>query len=439
MTDLNFANWWQPFTNNRAFADNPRMFTRAEGCFLYTDDDRAVLDITAGLWCCNIGHARKSVADAVHAQLMTIDFAPPFQFGTPPAFQFAERLMKHTPEGINRIFFTNSGSEAVDTALKLAHLYQKSRGKGGKTRFISREQGYHGVNVGGTSMQGLPNNRHGFPVLEQVDWLPGMLDIEQNAFSRGCPQHGTQEMADAFEQIIAMRGADNICAVIIEPISGAGGVVVPPVGYLQRMRELCDKHDILLIFDEVITGFGRTGSAFASVEFDVIPDMMTCAKGINGGTVPMGGVFVKDKIQQSIFDNTPTTMPEFFHGNTYAGTPVAAAAGLASLDIYEDEGLFTCGSSEKGQYWEDALHSLKDLPQVIDIRNYGLLGAVSFDSGELPARSLGPIIHQRCYENGLMCRPVGDHMVMSPPLSISHEEIDLFIEIFRKSVGDVLA
>ena len=439
MTDLNYENWWQPFTNNRAFAEYPRMFTRAEGCFLYTDDDRAVLDITAGLWCCNIGHARKSVADAVHAQLMQIDFAPPFQFGTPPAFQFAERLMKHTPESINRIFFTNSGSEAVDTALKIAHLYQQTRGKGSKTRFISREQGYHGVNVGGTSMQGLPNNRHGFPVLEQVDWLPGMLDMKRNAFTRGAPEHGTQEMVDAFEAIIALRGAQTICAVIIEPISGAGGVVVPPNGYLKRMRELCDEHDILLIFDEVITGFGRTGSAFASVEFDVIPDMMTVAKGINGGTVPMGGVFVRDEIQQSIFDNTPTTVPEFFHGNTYAGTPVAAAAGLASLDIYEDEGLLTCGSGEKGQYWEDALHGLKDLPQVIDIRNYGMLGAVSFDSGDLPAKSLGPKIHQRCYENGLMCRPVGDHMVMSPPLSITQEEIDLFIEIFRKSVLEVLA
>jgi beta-alanine--pyruvate transaminase len=370
---------------------------------------------------------------------MQIDFAPPFQFGTAPAFQFAERLMKHTPEGINRIFFTNSGSEAVDTALKIAHLYQQTRGKGSKTRFISREHGYHGVNVGGTSMQGLPNNRHGFPVLEQVDWLPGMLNIEKNAFTRGCPAHGTQEMVDAFENIIALRGADSICAVIIEPISGAGGVVIPPADYLKRMRELCDKYDILLIFDEVITGFGRTGSAFASVEFDVEPDMMTSAKGINGGTVPMGGVFVRDAIQQSIFDHTPTTVPEFFHGNTYAGTPVAAAAGLAALDIYEGEGLFTCGSEEKGQYWEDALHSLQDLPQVIDIRNYGMLGAVTFDSGDLPVKTLGPKIHQRCYENGLMCRPVGDHMVMSPPLSISHDEIDLFIELFRKSVLEILA
>ncbi len=438
MTELNLENWWQPFTNVRAFQANPRMFARASGSFLYKEDGQSVLDITAGLWSCNVGHARKEIADAVHAQLMELDFAPPFQFGTAPAFEFARRLMAHTPQEINRVFFTNSGSEAVDTALKIAHLYQQARGKGSKTRFISREQGYHGVNVGGTSVQGLPSNRHGFPVLDGVDFLPGLLDIENNAFSRGLPAHGTDKMVAAFERIIELRGADSICAVIIEPVSGAGGMVPPPEGYLEKIRALCDEHDILLIFDEVITGFGRTGSAFAATRFGVTPDLMTSAKAINGGTVPMGGVFVKDSIQQTIFDATPTTVPEFFHGNTYAGTPVAAAAGLAALDIYENEGLFTCGSEEKGQYWEDALHSLSDLPQVIDIRNIGLLGAVSFDSGALPAKSLGPKIHQRCYENGLLCRAIGDNMVMSPPLSISHEEIDLFIALFRKSVTDVL-
>ncbi|MEP4484558.1 MAG: aminotransferase class III-fold pyridoxal phosphate-dependent enzyme [Halioglobus sp.] len=438
MTDYSLENWWQPFTNVRAFRDNPRIFTRADGTFLYKEGGQDVLDITAGLWCCNIGHGRKEVADAVHAQLMEIDFAPPFQFGTPPAFKFAERLMQHTPADINRVFFTNSGSEAVDTAIKIAHLYQHARGKGSKSRFISREHGYHGVNVGGTSMQGLPSNRHGFPVLEQVDFLPGMLDIENNAFSRGLPEHGTQKMVEAFEQIITLRGADSICAVIIEPVSGAGGMVPPPKGYLEKVRELCDEHDILLIFDEVITGFGRTGSAFASTGFGVTPDLITSAKAINGGTVPMGGVFVRDEIQQTIFDHTPTNIPEFFHGNTYAGTPVAAAAGLAALDIYEREGLFTCGSEAKGQYWEDALHSLSDLPQVIDIRNIGILGAVSFDPLDQPAKSLGPKIHQRCLDNGLLCRAIGDHMVMSPPLSISHEEIDLFIERFRKSVTEVL-
>lgn len=438
MTDVNLENWWQPFTNVRAFRDNPRMFARAEGCFLYTDDQRDVLDITAGLWCCNIGHGRKSVADAVHAQLMELDFAPPFQFGTPPAFAFAQRIAGHAPEGMNRVFFTNSGSEAVDTALKIAHLYQQAKGKGAKTRFISRDQGYHGVNVGGTSVQGLPSNRHGFPLLQSVDFLPGMLDIENNAFSRGCPQHGTEKMAVAFEQIVALRGAQSICALIIEPVAGAGGMVPPPLGYLQKVRELCDEHDILLIFDEVITGFGRTGSAFAANEFGVTPDILTMAKGINGGTVPMGGVLVKDEIQQAIFEHSPTTVPEFFHGNTYAGSPVAAAAGLAAMDIYEGEGLLNCGSGDKGKYWEDALHALRDLPQVIDIRNYGLLGAVTFDPDQQPAKSLGAKIHQRCFENGLLCRPIGDTMVMSPPLSITHQEIDLFIERFRKSALEVL-
>jgi beta-alanine--pyruvate transaminase len=438
MTELNLENWWQPFTNVRAFREKPRIFTRAQGSFLYREDGQDVLDITAGLWCCNLGHGRPEIADAVHRQLMELDYAPPFQFGTPPAFQFAERIAQHTPAGINRIFFTNSGSEAVDTALKIAQLYQHARGKGGKTRFISREQGYHGVNIGGTSMQGLPTNRHGFPVLEQVDFLPGMLDIKRNAFSRGCPEHGTAEMAEAFEHIVGMRGADSICAVIIEPISGAGGMVPPPKGYLKKIRELCDQHDILLIFDEVITGFGRTGSAFAAIEFDVTPDLMTSAKAINGGTVPMGGVFVREEIQQAIFDHAPTTLPEFFHGNTYAGTPVAAAAGLAAMDIYEREGLFTCAGEGKGQHWEDALHSLADLPQVIDIRNYGLLGAVTFDPMDQPAKSLGPKIHQRCLENGLLCRAVGDSMVMSPPLSISEQEIDLFIERFRKSVTEIV-
>ncbi len=236
-----------------------------------------------------------------------------------------------------------------------------------------------------------------------------------------------------------LRGADTICAVIIEPIAGAGGMVPPPIGYLQKIRELCDEHDILLIFDEVITGFGRTGSAFAAIEFGVTPDLMTMAKGINGGAVPMGGVLVKDANQQSIFDNTPTNVPEFFHGNTYAGCPVAAAAGLAALDIYEQEGLFTCASGKKGQYWENSLHDMHDLPQVIDIRNYGLMGAVTFDPMALPANSLGPKIHQRCLDNGLLCRFIGDTMVMSPPLSINYEEIDLFIERFRQSVMDVIS
>ncbi len=437
--DTQLDNWWQPFTNVRAFRQSPRIFTRAEGSFLYTDQGRDVLDITAGLWCCNIGHGRREVAEAVKRQLLELDYAPPFQFGTLPAFQFAERIAGHAPQGMNRVFFTNSGSEAVDTALKIAHLYQHARGKPQKTGFISRDQGYHGVNVGGTSVQGLPSNRQGFPLLHTVEFLPGMLDIERNAFSRGLSEHGTDRMVAAFNTIIAERGADNIGALIIEPIAGAGGMVPPPKDYLQTVRDLCDEHDILLIFDEVITGFGRSGSAFAAVEFGVTPDMMTCAKGINGGTVPMGGVIIRDSIQQTIFDNTPAGVPELFHGNTYAGAPVAAAAGLAAMDIYESEGLLACASGAKGEYWANTLHNLRELPQVIDVRNYGLLGAISFDSGALDAKTLGPKIHQRCLDNGLLCRAIGDHMVMSPPLSISEEEIDLFAERFRKSVLGVVA
>lgn len=439
MSDLNLEHWWQPFTNVRAFREQPRIFSRAAGSFLYRDDGQDVLDITAGLWCCNLGHGRREIADALQQQLMELDYAPPFQFGTAPAFRFAERLVKHCPDGIGRVFFTNSGSEAVDSALKIAYSYQHARGKAEKRRFISRQQGYHGVNVGGTSLQGLPNNRQGFPVLSEVDFLPGLLDIERNAFSRGCPKFGTQEMLKSFEEIVAVRGADKICAVIIEPISGAGGMLPPPIDYLKTIRELCDKHDILLIFDEVITGFGRTGSAFAANEFGVTPDMITAAKAINGGTVPMGAVLLKDSIQQVIFDHASTSAPEFFHGNTYAGSPIAAAAGLAALDIYESEQLFTCGSGAKGQYWADTLHAMSDLPQVIDIRNYGLLGALSFDHAELPETTLGPKIHQRCLDNGLLCRAVGDHMVMSPPLSITEQEIDLFAERFRRSVKQVLA
>jgi len=436
--DINLENWWQPFTNVRGFRANPRLIERAEGCFLYTADGRDVLDITAGLWCANLGHSRKEVADAVHKQLMDMDFCPPFQFGSPVTFRFAEKLVEHAPEALNRVFFTNSGSESVETAMKIAHRYQLARGKASKTRFISRERGYHGVNIGSTSLQGIPNNRKGFPTLENVDFLPDLLDIPNNAFSRGLPEKGAEKL-DALEKIIATRGAENICALIIEPIVGAGGMVPPPKGYLERARQICDDNDILLIFDEVVTGYGRTGSAFAAVEFGVTPDMMTTAKAINGGTVPMGGVFIKEEIQQAIFDAAPGGMPEIFHGNTYAGAPVGAAAGLAAFKIYEREGLLTRASGPIGQYWEDALHSLRDIPHIIDIRNYGLLGAITFaaDAAKYPT-GVGVPVHNKCFENGLLCRAVADNMVMSPPLTISEAEIDLFIERLRQSISDVL-
>lgn len=438
MSDVNLDYWWQPFTNVRGFRANPRLIDRAEGCFLYTPDGRDILDITAGLWCVNLGHGRREVADAVHRQLMQMDFAPPFQFGSPVTFRFAEKLVEHAPPGLNRVFFTNSGSESVETAMKIAFAYQRARGKGSKIRFVARERGYHGVNIGSTSLQGIPSNRKGFPTLDTVDFLPDMLDITASAFSRGLPEQGADK-ARALEKIIASRGAENICAVVVEPIVGAGGMVPPPRGYLQLLRAICDAHDILLIFDEVVTGFGRSGSAFAAMELDVTPDLMTTAKAINGGTVPMGGVFIKQAIQDTIFDAAPRGVPEIFHGNTYAGAPVAAAAGLAAFEIYEREGLLTRASGPIGKYWENALHSLRDIPHLIDIRNYGLLGAITFapNPGKYPT-GVGVPVHNRCFENGLLCRAVADNMVMSPPLTILEAEIDLFIERLRKSIADVL-
>lgn len=438
MTDTNLNHWWQPFTNVRGFRQNPRLIARAQGCFVYTPDGREILDITAGLWCANLGHGRREVADAVRRQLLELDFAPPFQFGTPVTFEFAAKLAEYAPPGLDRVFFTNSGSESVETALKIAYAWQRARGKAGKTRFIARERGYHGVNLGGTSLQGIPNNRKGFPTLDNVDFLPDPLDIPANAFRRGLPEQGAHKL-DALEKIIAQRGAENICAVIVEPIVGAGGMVPPAVGYLERLREICTRHDILLIFDEVVTGFGRTGSVFAAIEFGVTPDIMTTAKAINGGTVPMGGVFVHRDIQQAIFDAAPAGVPEIFHGNTYAGAPVAAAAGLAAFEIYEREGLLTRASGPIGRYWENALHSLRDIPHLIDIRNYGLLGAVTFapDPAKFPG-GVGVPVHNRCWENGLLCRAVGDNLVMSPPLVISEAEIDLFVARLRQSIRDVL-
>ncbi len=438
MSETNLHNWWQPFTNVRGFRQNPRLIERAKGCFLYTPDGREVLDITAGLWCANLGHGRKEVADAVHKQLMQMDFCPPFQFGSPVTFEFAEKLVEYAPDGLNRVFFTNSGSESVDTAMKIASQYQRARGKASKTRFVARERGYHGVNIGSTSLQGIPNNRKGFPTLEAVDFLPDMLDITNSAFNRGLPESGADK-AHALEKIIAIRGAENICAVIVEPVVGAGGMVPPPEGYLERLRQICDQFDILLIFDEVVTGYGRTGSAFAAIEFGVTPDLMTTAKAINGGTVPMGGVFIKEEIQEAIFDAAPGGMPEIFHGNTYAGAPVAAAAGLAAFEIYEREGLLTRASGPIGQYWQEALHSLRDIPHLIDIRNYGLLGAITFapNPDKYPT-GVGVPVHNKCFENGLLCRAVADNMVMSPPLTISEPEIDLFIDRLRQSIADVL-
>ncbi|MDX6807300.1 aspartate aminotransferase family protein [Terrihabitans rhizophilus] len=425
---LDMSNYWMPFTANRQFKAKPRIITGAKGMHFTTDDGRTLLDSSAGLWCVNAGHARPEIADAVHRQLMTLDYSPAFQMGQPGAFEFAARLAKLTPEGMDRVFFTNSGSESVDTALKVALAYHKARGEGGRTRFIGREKGYNGVGFGGISVGGLVNNRRQFngQMLPSVDHLPHTVDIAKNAFSRGLPEHGA-EKADVLEGLIALHGADTIAAVIVEPVSGSAGVLPPPKGYLERLRAITEKHGILLIFDEVITGFGRLGTPFAGQFFGITPDLMTAAKGITNGVIPMGAVFVKREVHDALMTGPDNAM-ELFHGYTYSGHPVACAAGLATLDIYEREGLLTRGASI-AQHFEDAVHSLKGRPNVIDIRNVGLMGAVELAprAGAIGAR--GMAVLQDCFDSGLLIRNAGDTLVMSPPLIATTDEIDQMVDM----------
>src|SRR5712675_1796982 len=357
--------FWMPFTANRQFKAEPRLIASAEGMHYTTVDGRKLIDGSAGLWCVNAGHGRREIADAVKRQLMTLDYAPSFQIGHPIAFDFAEKLAAIAPAGLDRVFFTNSGSESVDTALKIALAYHRSAGQPTRTRLIGRERGYHGVGFGGMSVGGMVNNRRAFAThLPGVDHISHTHDLARNAFSRGQPAHGA-ELADDVERLVALHGPETIAAVIIEPVAGSTGVLIPPQGYLQRLRALCDKHGILLIFDEVITGFGRLGAPFAVDYFGVVPDIVTTAKGLTNGTIPMGAVFVKKEIYDA-FMNGPEHLIELFHGYTYSGNPVASAAGIATLDTYEEEGLLTRGA-ELASYWEDGLHSLKGLPHVLDI------------------------------------------------------------------------
>jgi beta-alanine--pyruvate transaminase len=419
--------FWMPFTANRQFKAKPRMLSRAEGMYYWTDDGRQVLDAVAGLWCVNAGHGRREITEAVTKQLGTMEFAPTFQMGHPIAFELANRLAKIAPPGLDRIFFTNSGSESVDTALKIAIAYHRARGAGQRTRFIGREKGYHGVGFGGTSVGGIVNNRKffGSSMLPGVDHLPHTLDIEHNAFSRGLPQWGAH-LANELERLIALHDASTIAAVIVEPISGSAGVILPPIGYLKRLREICDKNDILLIFDEVITGFGRIGKPFASLAFDVTPDLMTTAKGLTNGAVPMGAVFAHRKVYDA-FMQGPENAIELFHGYTYSAHPVACAAALATLDVYTKEGLLTRAASLAPE-WENAVHSLRGLPHVIDVRNYGLIGAVELEprTGKPGARAFEVFLE--CFERGVMVRQTGDTIAMSPPLIIDSKQIAHLIE-----------
>jgi len=427
----NLDAFWMPFTANRQYKSEPRMLVSAEGMYYTADDGRKILDGTAGLWCTNAGHSRNEITEAVSKQIQTLDFAPTFQMGHPLPFELAQRLVKHSPEGMDHVFFTNSGSESADTALKIALAYHKAKGNGTKTRLIGREKGYHGTNFGGISVGGLGNNRRAFgSLLTGVDhlkhaWVPG------SEFTKGQPEQGA-DLADELNDLIALHGAETIAAVIVEPVVGSGGVWMPPKGYLERLRKITKDNDIVLIFDEVITGYGRVGQSFAAKRFDVTPDIITTAKGLTNGAIPMGAVFVSNEIHNA-FMQGPEEVIELFHGYTYSGHPVAAAAGLATLDIYERENLFD-KAIELESYWAEALHGLKEFDVVKDIRNIGLVGAVEFKSGaKLGER--GFQVFQECFwKHGALVRCTGDIIAMSPPLIISEAQIDELMQAMRSAI-----
>ncbi len=420
-------NFWMPFTANRQFKATPRLLAEAEGMY-YTDiDGNKVLDGTAGLWCCNAGHGRKKIVEAVERQLRTLDFAPTFQMGHPVAFDFAAKLAANAPggaaAGLDRVFFTGSGSESVDTALKIAIAYQRAIGQGTRTRVIGREKGYHGVGFGGISVGGLVNNRRMFPQIP-ADHMRHTLDIERNGFSKGLPEHGV-ELAEDLERLVALHGAETIAAVIVEPMSGSAGVILPPKGYLERVRAIADKYGILLIFDEVITGFGRLGTPFATDYFGVTPDLVTTAKGITNGTIPMGAVFASRKVYDGLMVG-PENAIELFHGYTYSGHPVACAAGLATMEIYEEEGLLTRAAG-LADYWQEALHSLKGLPHVIDIRNIGLVGAIELAPRDGAPGTRAYDVFVDCFRKGTLIRVTGDIIALSPPLIVEKDQIDRIV------------
>ncbi len=423
----NLEAFWMPFTANRQFKAAPRMFVAAKDMYYTTAEGRQVIDATAGLWCVNAGHARPRIVEAVQKQVEELDYAPAFQMGHPRVFEAASRISALMPGDLDHVFFANSGSEAVDSALKIAIAYHRARGEGTRTRLIGRERGYHGVGFGGISVGGIVKNRMFFgSLLTGVDHLRDTHDPERNAFTRGLPEYGA-ERADDLERLVNLHDASTIAAVIVEPVAGSTGVLMPPKGYLQRLREICDKHGILLIFDEVITGFGRLGSAFASDYFGVQPDMITFAKGVTNGVVPMGGVGVRKHIYDA-FMTGPENMIELFHGYTYSGHPLAAAAALATLDTYKEEGLFERAAELSG-YWEDAVHALKGLPHVIDLRNLGLIAGIELEPipDKPTARAFDAFL--KCYEKGLLIRTTGDIIAMSPPLIVSKEQIDQIFDI----------
>ena len=433
----NLDAFWMPYSDNRFFKGTPRMLARAKGMHYTTTDGREVLDGTAGLWCCNAGHGRTEIVEAIQRQAEVMDFAPTFQLGHPIAFEAAARVAEMTPDGMDRVFFTNSGSESADTALKIALAYHKARGESSRVRLIGRERGYHGVGFGGMSVGGIGGNRKQFgALLPYVDHLPHTHGLPENVFQKGQPEHGAH-LADALENLVALHGAETIAAVMVEPVAGSTGVLVPPKGYLERLRQICTKYGILLIFDEVITGFGRIGTPFGCERLGVTPDIITMAKGLTNAAVPMGAVAVANFIYDDVVNNSPAGI-ELFHGYTYSGHPLAAAAAIAAIDIHAKEDL-PGRVREIEPYWQAAAHSMKSAPGVIDIRDYGLIAGIELAprAGKPGARAMD--VFRKCFDDGLLVRVTGDIVALSPPLIIEKPHVDRIFETLDTALRAIAA
>ncbi len=419
MQDL--ENYWVPFTPNRHFKQAPRLLARAEGMYFWNDRDEKLLDACSGLFCCALGHGRPEIIEAISRQFSTLDYGPAFQYSHPGAFELASMLAEITPAGMNHVFFANSGSESVDTAMKLALLYHRTGGQGQRQRFVSRERSYHGVNFGGVSLSGLVKNRENFGLA-----LPGVAHmrhtwIEDNRFTMGQGEYGA-DLADDLQRCVDLYGTETIAACFVEPIAGSTGILVPPKGYLERLREICDEHDILLVFDEVITGFGRTGAAFAADTFDVVPDMMTLAKALTNGAIPMGAVVISDDIYERITSSAPEQGIDLFHGYTYSAHPLACAAGVAVQKIYREEGIFE-RVAELSPYFLERVFDLREFEVITDIRGYGLLAGLDL-APEGGAGKRGYAVLQALYAAGLVVRVTADTLILAPALIAEQEHID---------------
>jgi beta-alanine--pyruvate transaminase len=427
--------YWMPFTGNRSFKQNPRMFASANGMYYKTPDGREVIDGISGMWCCNAGHNRPRIVEAIQKQAAEMDYSPAFQIGHHKAFELANRLVKLMPGKLDHVFFTNSGSESVETALKMAIAYHRVRGEGARVRLIGREKGYHGVNFGGMSVGGMVANRKMFGTLVAgVDHIRHTHGNPANFFSRGEPEYGV-ELADDLERLCALHDPSTIAAVIVEPVQGSGGVIVSPKGYLKRLREICDMHGILLIFDEVITGFGRLGKPFGVEFFGVEPDLVTTAKGLTNGVIPMGAVFAQSKIYDAFMQGPPNAI-EFFHGYTYSGNPIACAAALGTLDTYEEEGLLTRAAA-LAKYFEDAVHNLRDLPLVMDVRNLGLVAGIEMHAAPNEPAKRGFAAYVKAFEAGLLARTTGDTFALAPPLIAEKKHIDFMVDTLRRVIKSI--